>query len=275
MLPLTTMTPPTSLPSMAALIREGRIVFGCARLHHLRTAAERERLLRTALDSGVRTFDVAPSYGNGLNERALGDALRRAGGVSFVATKAGLPAWMYPVTAWPFFPLFRAVDVLSGTNRRAYRRRDFSPANLRRSLDASLARLRVERVDTYFLHEPLRPFSAGEWSDVGETMTRLRELGKVKEWGVAGPADAYRVSQLSVSDGLVIQQPASELRTVVPTFVRRRVAYGIFSAFRASAAAGENFEAFVARVAADNADTSFVVSTLDVRRLAHWVEVGR
>ena len=52
---------------------------GCAPLGNLFHAiddGEAHALLAAAWDAGVRSFDTAPHYGQGLSERRLGDALR-------------------------------------------------------------------------------------------------------------------------------------------------------------------------------------------------------
>lgn len=114
-------------------------------------------LVRHAHDLGVRVFDVAPSYGDGEAERRLGDAiagLRRDR--IFISTKAGIGA--------------------SGA-------RDFSADGVRRSLDASLTRLKLERIDALFLHGP----APHEIDDaLLSTLVDLRDAGRVGVIGVAG-----------------------------------------------------------------------------------------
>jgi D-threo-aldose 1-dehydrogenase len=101
-----------------------------------------------AWDLGIRSFDTAPHYGLGLSERRLGDALRARPRDEFVlSTKAGR--------------LLEPVDPPWGTDDEgfavpaAFRRVfDFSADGVLRSLEESLVRLGLERIDIVFLHDP-------------------------------------------------------------------------------------------------------------------------
>jgi D-threo-aldose 1-dehydrogenase len=101
-----------------------------------------------AWDGGIRTFDTAPHYGLGLSERRLGDALRHRPRDQYViCTKVGrlLQPARPPRQRDP-----EGFDV-PGTHRRVF---DFSADGVRRSLDASLARLGLDRVDIALIHDP-------------------------------------------------------------------------------------------------------------------------
>jgi D-threo-aldose 1-dehydrogenase len=90
---------------------------------------------RRAIDAGVSFLDTAPFYGLGESESRLGAALgaRRAGLV--LATKVG-----------------RLLEV--GANGELEARFEFSYDAVRASLDASLERLGVDRVDVVHIHDP-------------------------------------------------------------------------------------------------------------------------
>jgi D-threo-aldose 1-dehydrogenase len=96
-----------------------------------------------AWDLGVRYFDTAPLYGSGLAERRLGAALRERPRDQFVlSTKVGRllrPGQPDPVFkgAPPLAPVF-----------------DFSADAIRRSLEESLERLQLEKVDIGLIHDP-------------------------------------------------------------------------------------------------------------------------
>jgi D-threo-aldose 1-dehydrogenase len=104
--------------------------------------------LEAAWDAGVRYFDTAPHYGLGLSERRIGSFLAGRPRDSFVvSTKVGRvlePAFgdgddrangfAVPATAW--------------------RRWDFSADGVRRSLESSLDRLGLDRVDVVYVHDP-------------------------------------------------------------------------------------------------------------------------
>ena len=90
---------------------------------------------RRAVDAGLTFFDTAPFYGLGESESRLGAALagRRDGLV--LATKVG-----------------RLLDVSADGHVEA--RFDFSADAVRRSLESSLSRLGVDRVDIVHIHDP-------------------------------------------------------------------------------------------------------------------------
>jgi D-threo-aldose 1-dehydrogenase len=90
---------------------------------------------RRALDAGLTFFDTAPFYGLGESEERLGAALRdRREGV-VIATKVG-----------------RLLEV--GTDGEVAARFDFGYDAVRRSLESSLRRLGVDRVDVVHIHDP-------------------------------------------------------------------------------------------------------------------------
>jgi aryl-alcohol dehydrogenase-like predicted oxidoreductase len=64
--------------------------FGCASLLRLPDPADRQRLLATAVEYGIRHFDVARFYGLGLAEAELAPLLRHHRGQLTLATKFGL-----------------------------------------------------------------------------------------------------------------------------------------------------------------------------------------
>ena len=261
--------------SLGPLIRRGLIGFGCARLHHLSSPSSRERLIRTAIGGGIRILDVAPAYGNGLCERLVGRAVRGSGREVAVNTKVGIPVRIYPPTADVAFPIMRLVDRMMGTHADAYRRRDFSPEMLRTSLEGSLARLGLERVETYFLHEPLETLTSTQWDEVVAQMSRLHEQGKIRSWGIAGPCRSLELAQVQSAVPFVIQQPLDELRErPTPPLSVTRIAYSVFAAFRASGCKA-GFGRFLEEEAARYPDARFLVSTIDSKRLTHWLGESR
>src|SRR5437879_11593985 len=108
-------------------LRVSALGFGCGNVGGLMirgSAAERERAVARAVELGINYFDTAPSYGDGQSERNLGPALRAVGTPVHVGTK------------------FRVDAKDQGDVRGA----------VARSLEASLARLGMERVDLLQLH---------------------------------------------------------------------------------------------------------------------------
>ena len=103
-------------------------------------------LLRAALAGGCRAFDTAPHYGNGLSEHRVGRALRDVARDTFVvSTKVG--RLLVPDAAAPR-DQNSYVDVLPFVQRF-----DYSAAGVRRSLEDSLRRLGLARIDVAFVHD--------------------------------------------------------------------------------------------------------------------------
>jgi D-threo-aldose 1-dehydrogenase len=105
--------------------------------------------VRTAWEGGVRYFDTAPHYGLGLSERRLGAALRDRPRDEFViSTKVGrlLVANPAPTGSDLAAGGFAVPDDLT-------RERDYSRDGVRRSLDASLDRLGLDRIDMVYIHD--------------------------------------------------------------------------------------------------------------------------
>jgi hypothetical protein len=140
-----------------------RLGFGVSGPHGtpLMSPSQTHHMIDFAFESGVRLFDTAPLYGNGEAERRLGEALRRLPRYEcIVSTKAGATS--------------------SGLTGRA---RDFSPDAIRRSVEASLKRLRVTYIDWLLLHGP----TSNELTDeLLKTLVDLKYSGLITSLGVAG-----------------------------------------------------------------------------------------
>jgi len=112
---------------------------GCAAFGNLYTEVSDEastQTLRTALDLGVRYADVAPFYGFGLAEQRVGAALAGVPRADFVlSTKVGR---LLRPGAGP------ALDAVF----------DFTADGIRRSVEESLTRLGLDRVDILYIHDP-------------------------------------------------------------------------------------------------------------------------
>ncbi len=129
---------------------------------------ERDAIVRTAWDAGVRYFDTAPFYGVGAAERAVGDALRdKRRGDWVLSTKAGRllrprTAWTDPMEAWgrpmPF-------DVVY----------DYSYDGIMRSFEDSFQRLGLAHIDILLVHD-IGAYQHGAAAHP-ELMRSLRESG--------------------------------------------------------------------------------------------------
>ncbi|HEY6791294.1 MAG TPA: aldo/keto reductase [Trebonia sp.] len=133
-------------------VRVTEFSFGAAAIGNLFTEVTDDDA-RAAVDAawygGIRTFDTAPHYGLGLSERRLGDALRNRPRAEFViSTKVG--RLLQPAGPPPYGPDPEGFAVPA----RQVREFDFSADGIRRSLDASLHRLGLDRVDIVLIHDP-------------------------------------------------------------------------------------------------------------------------
>ena len=122
---------------------------GGAALGNLFTAipeAQAQAVLAAALADGCRSFDTAPHYGSGLSEQRFGQALRGVPRGDFVlSTKVGRvlqPDAQAPRDQHGY------VQVLPFTQRW-----DYSSAGTRRSVEDSLQRLGLARLDVAYVHD--------------------------------------------------------------------------------------------------------------------------
>jgi D-threo-aldose 1-dehydrogenase len=124
---------------------------GCAPIGNLyrpTSDAAARGAVEAAWDAGVRYFDTAPHYGLGLSERRLGAALRdRPRGEFAVSTKVGRLLEPTPGATGDDDQGY----AVPATQRRVW---DFSRDGVLRSLEASLERLGLDRVDVLFAHDP-------------------------------------------------------------------------------------------------------------------------
>jgi pyridoxine 4-dehydrogenase len=124
-------------------------------------------LLRDAFDKGVTFFDTAEAYGPGTNEELLGEALAPIRDKVVIATKFGFSKGV-------------PADGL-----------DSRPENIRAVVEASLKRLKTDRIELLYQHrvDPQVPVE-----DVAGTVKQLVEEGKVLHFGMseAGPAAIRR-----------------------------------------------------------------------------------
>jgi len=111
-------------------------------------------VLRRAVELGVDFIDTADSYGPNVSEELIAEALFPYPAGLVIATKGG---WNRP-----------------GPNQWTH---DATPAHLRKAVEGSLKRLRLDRIDVYQLHipDPVVSFEASV-----ETLAQLRNEGKIR-----------------------------------------------------------------------------------------------
>lgn len=136
---------------------------GCMGMSHSYAPFPEKRemiaFIRAAVERGVDFFDTAEVYGPYVNEELVGEALEPFKGEVVIATKFG----------------FNFQDgKMVGLNSR--------PENIRRMVEASLKRLRIETIDLLYQH---RVDPAVPMEDVAGTVKDLIQEGKVKHFGMS------------------------------------------------------------------------------------------
>jgi aryl-alcohol dehydrogenase-like predicted oxidoreductase len=119
---------------------------------------ESRRIIDHALDNGVDFIDTADVYTEGRSEEILGRALERKRDRVFLATKVANP---------------------TGPGRND---RGLSRLHVTGAVEASLRRLKTDRIDLYYTHrvDPDTP-----WEDVVRTFGDLIRAGKVRYWALS------------------------------------------------------------------------------------------
>lgn len=148
--------------------------------------AEAEAMVHAAWAAGVRYFDTAPMYGHGLSEVRLGHALRWYPRDEYVvSSKVGRLLKAAPRQSIDFTPWADALP-----NRIIY---DYSYDGVMRSIEDSLQRMGIERIDIAFIHD-IDVFTHGPQHQPGRfreamdgayfALDRLRAEGVVKAIGL-------------------------------------------------------------------------------------------
>ncbi|WP_322134894.1 aldo/keto reductase [Antiquaquibacter oligotrophicus] len=126
---------------------------------------------------GIRYFDTAPHYGLGLAEKRLGAALRSRPRDEYVlSTKVGRALVPTPENA---HNLDDDGFVVPAAHRREW---DFSRDGILRSVEQSLERLGLDRIDVLYLHDPDNHWEAASTTGM-DTLVELRDQGVVRAIG--------------------------------------------------------------------------------------------
>ncbi|HEX9419640.1 MAG TPA: aldo/keto reductase, partial [Methylomirabilota bacterium] len=152
--------------------------------------------LRAGLDAGMTHIDTAEMYGSGRVEELIGEAIAGRRDQVFLVSKV-LP-------------------------------QNASRAGVPRACEASLRRLRTDRLDCYLLHWPGRHPLA----DTIAAFEQLRREGKIRAWGVSnfGVEELERAAALAGAERVACNQVLYHLEeraiehAVVPWCVARGIA---------------------------------------------------
>jgi aryl-alcohol dehydrogenase-like predicted oxidoreductase len=150
--------------------------FGCGAVGGIMVRgdpADQERLVARAIDVGVNYFDTAVLYGDGESERNLGRVLQKLKPANaIVGTKVRLPPG----------------EAIAGA--------------IAASLEGSLARLHLDRVDIFHLHNPITEAGGGSTvsarqvlDEVVPAFQRLRQQGKIRFLGISAVGDTAALRQ--------------------------------------------------------------------------------
>lgn len=248
------------------------VIYGAGKLHHLQTVRERQKVIQAVFDLGFRAFDVAPAYGNGINEVEVGIALREKRNVCEINTKFGIPIEIYGSWARYFFGARRLMDKVTGHSALAYQHRNFSAKELEASLDQSLERLRTDYVDTFFLHEPISLMSPNQTDEIFESGERMKKKGKIKAIGIAGPMESIRHCP-SVGMFDVVQMPFSDFKNSDTAIASKNVIlYGAYQAYRSEPRI-DSFSQFVKNSIASHAGVRVIVSSKSTQTIGTFREM--
>ena len=134
-----------------------------------------EEVIQKAVDNGLFGFDVAPSYGSGFAEMALGHVLGND----------------------------RSIKIYTKFGNHPFEGKDFSDIGLERSLEQSLLRLRRASVQGVFLHNPRTEFS--NFKNIPKLFSKLKATGYASELGLSG-AKGYDYSDYTWNSIDIYQQ---------------------------------------------------------------------
>lgn len=258
--------------TFAIFSRMNRFIYGAGRLHHLPTARQRQRALDLAFDVGFRAFDVAPAYGNGINELEVGLALRGKRERCEINTKYGIPIEMYGPWARHFFIVRKLAEKVSGSSTNAYRKRDFSAAEIERCLEQSLLRLKTDYIDTFFVHEPISQMSHNQVAEIFESGAQMKKKGKIRALGIAGPIDSLRLCpSIEIFD--VVQMPFADFKSDDEIIVGKKlILYGTYQAFKAGTCTN-SFPRFVRGSLGCHAEVGAIVSSKSLKTISSFREL--
>ena len=174
-------------------LKVSALAFGCGDVGGLMvrgTPAERERGVARAMELGINYLDTAPAYGSGESEKNLGQVLRALKPTAIVGTKWRLVA-------------ADLADVAGAVAR---------------SVETSLARLGLERVDLLHLHNLIgrvgdeRPLGVGRVLEVVvPAVRRLQEQGKVRFVGVTASGETGALHRVLASGAIDTAQAVFNL----------------------------------------------------------------
>ena len=213
------------------------------------TDEDAHRTLEAAWSAGVRYFDVSPWYGLGLAERRYGMFLHNQPRDSYlISSKVGKLLKAAPRNnSRELFPYGNS------PNNVVF---DYTADGVRRSIEDSLQRLGIDRLDVVFVHDlsPDNVLLPSPWEEqfaialagAFPALSRLRDEGVIRGWGIGvnTPEPILRVMQESDPDVCLLASQyslidhAAALNEVFPAARERGVGFVIGSALNAGFLSG-------------------------------------
>jgi aryl-alcohol dehydrogenase-like predicted oxidoreductase len=188
--------------------------------------------IRHAVESGINWIDTAAVYGLGHAEEVVAAAL------------AGLPE-----ADWPYV-FTKGGLVWDPADRSAAPRRVGAPASIRAEVEASLRRLRIERIDLYQMHWPAEDGTPVE--EYWQVFTDLKREGKIRAAGLSnhgicqleaaeeiGPVDAiqppFNLIHRDTADDVLLWAREHQAGVIVYSPMASGLLTGAFTPDRAAA----------------------------------------
>jgi D-threo-aldose 1-dehydrogenase len=215
------------------------------------TDKEAEAAIDAAWSAGIRYYDMAPWYGLGLAERRFGNFLHGKNRNEFlISSKVGkLLRASKTAKSREYFPFAPSPnDVIF----------DYTASGTRRSIEDSLQRLGIDSLDIVFVHDisPDNKFLPTSWEEQFEIarkgafpeLTRMRDEGSIKGWGIGvnTPAPIMRLLEVSDPDVCLLASQYSlvehknALNQVFPAARAQNVSFVIGSALNAGFISGSS-----------------------------------
>jgi aryl-alcohol dehydrogenase-like predicted oxidoreductase len=178
--------------------------------------------IRRAIDLGINWIDTAAVYGLGRSEEVVARALEGASPRPYIFTKCSL--------VW-------------GEDRRV--RHDITPASIRREIEDSLRRLRVEAIDLYQMHWAALPPEGPTplLEDAWRTLADLQAAGKVRWIGASNFSPSHLDRVRAIAQVASLQPPYSMLRRgieaeILPYCARHDIGVIVYSPMAAGLLSG-------------------------------------
>jgi len=218
-------------------LKVGSQSFGGAAIGNLFRAVSDETAtdaVEAAWSQGIRFFDTAPHYGLGLSEQRLGRVLRHKKRNEFVlSTKVGRV-----LVSNPKHNAGELDDQGFAVPSTTIRQSDYSRDGVLRSLDESLMRLGLDRIDLVYVHDPDQHF-AEAMDGAFPALEELRQQGVIGSYGAGMNqsemlAEFVRNTELDVImlAGRFTLYEQGALEDLLPLATKRRVsvvAAGVFN----------------------------------------------